>query len=155
MKDGTPRRQRTAPSRGRIIRTRSRGETFRAARDLARGFRGKEVVLLVGELGAGKTVFAQGIASGLGIEDVSQVCSPSYTLLNIYDARFPIFHFDLYRLAEASEILDLGWEDFLDRGVIVVEWGERLPFEIEALRVTIEVGKGSRRTIIVTPSTRP
>ncbi|OGD27458.1 MAG: tRNA (adenosine(37)-N6)-threonylcarbamoyltransferase complex ATPase subunit type 1 TsaE [Candidatus Aminicenantes bacterium RBG_13_63_10] len=139
------------PKKGlrRVFRTRSREETIEAARSLALGFKGREVVLLVGELGAGKTVFAKGLASGLGLEDSNQVCSPSFTLLNIYQAKVPIFHFDLYRLAGESEILELGWEDFLGRGVIIVEWAEKLPFEVDAVRVFIEVEDGERRIITV------
>lgn len=136
-------------ARRRVFRTRSAKETFRTARALAQRFRGDEVVLLLGELGAGKTVFAKGLASGLGFENADEVCSPSYTLLNIYPARVPVFHFDLYRLNEASEILDLGWEDYLGRGVVIVEWGEKLPFKVRAVRVSLEVGEGSRRTITV------
>ncbi len=63
--------------------TNSERETFLLAKKLAKDFKGQEVVLLIGELGAGKTVFAKGIAAGLGMKDVHQVCSPSYTLINI------------------------------------------------------------------------
>ncbi|MFQ5722588.1 MAG: tRNA (adenosine(37)-N6)-threonylcarbamoyltransferase complex ATPase subunit type 1 TsaE, partial [Candidatus Aminicenantales bacterium] len=72
--------------------TNSERETFLLAKKLAANFRGSEVVLLEGELGSGKTIFAKGIAAGLGLKDVNQVCSPSYTLVNIYQAKYPIFH---------------------------------------------------------------
>lgn len=127
--------------------TRSEQETFRLARRLARNFRGQEVVLLVGALGAGKTVFAKGIASGLGLKNHDQVCSPSFTLLNIYQGKFPIFHFDLYRLDREQDILDLGWEDYLERGVVIVEWGEKVPFELTAIRVLITRGREDERRI--------
>jgi tRNA threonylcarbamoyladenosine biosynthesis protein TsaE len=129
------------------IITRSEDETFRLAKKMARKFRGREVVFLIGELGAGKTVFAKGIASGLGLKDTRQVCSPSFTILNIYQARVPIFHFDLYRLESEADILDLGWEDYLERGVVVVEWAEKIPFDFKAIRVLIEKGEGDERTI--------
>lgn len=129
--------------------THSEKETFRLARRLARGFQGKEVVLLIGELGAGKTIFAKGIAAGLGLKDVRQVCSPSFTILNIYQAKFPIFHLDLYRLEKSADILDLGWEDYLERGVVVVEWGEKITFDLQAIRVVIEKGRGDDRKIRV------
>ncbi|MBN2199917.1 MAG: tRNA (adenosine(37)-N6)-threonylcarbamoyltransferase complex ATPase subunit type 1 TsaE [Candidatus Aminicenantes bacterium] len=135
--------------RRRVFHSPSREETFRTGRKLARGFRGDEVVLLFGDLGAGKTVFAKGLAAGLGLENADEVCSPSYTLLNIYQARMPIFHFDLYRLNGESEIYDLGWEDYLGRGVVIVEWGEKWPFEVRAVRIYLEVGEGDRRTITV------
>jgi tRNA threonylcarbamoyladenosine biosynthesis protein TsaE len=127
----------------------SEKETFDLAKKLARSFRGKEVVLLMGELGAGKTVFAKGIAAGLDLEDVHQVHSPSFTLVNIYQAKYTVFHIDLYRLENNSEIENLGWEDYLDNGVIVVEWGERLEMDVEAIRITIEVLDDETRKITI------
>ena len=117
----------------------SEKETFELAKRLAESFQGKEVVLLTGELGAGKTIFAKGIAAGLGMRDVHQVCSPSFTLVNIYQAKCPIYHIDLYRLGKNSEIQDLGWEDYLDHGVVIVEWAEKLNMDVEAIRINIEV----------------
>lgn len=125
----------------------SEDDTFSLAKKLAKSFQGKEVVLLSGELGAGKTVFAKGIAAGLDIEDVHQVCSPSYTLVNVYQAKFPLFHMDLYRLGSVSEIEDLGWEELLGQGVIVVEWAEKLDFEGESIRITIDVIGNQQRKI--------
>lgn len=128
----------------------SESDTFELAKRLAQSFQGREVVLLTGELGAGKTIFAKGIAAGLGLEDVNQVCSPSFTLVNIYQAKFTIFHIDLYRLGKDAEIADLGWEDYLDRGVIVVEWGEKFRVDLDAVRVNIEVEKDDKRRITIT-----
>ena len=130
----------------------SEEETFLLAKKMAGGFKGQEVILLIGELGAGKTIFAKGIAAGLGVKDIGQVSSPSYTILNIYQAKFPIFHFDLYRLETNAEILDLGWEDYLDRGVVVVEWGEKITFDLKAIRVIIKKGRGNERTIKIFPA---
>ncbi len=127
--------------------TNSEKETFLLAKNLAKNFKGKEVVLLEGELGAGKTIFAKGIAAGLGLKDVHQVCSPSYTLVNIYQAKYPIYHIDLYRLSKDAEIMDLGWEDYLGQGVIVVEWAEKIHFELEAIYVTLIIEKGDKRKI--------
>jgi len=127
--------------------THSEKETFLLAKTLARRFEGTEIVLLEGELGAGKTVFAKGIAAGLGLEDVDQVCSPSFTLINIYQAKFPIYHIDLYRLSKRAEISDLGWEDYLGQGVIIVEWAEKIPFPLRAIRVHLKIEDGERRRI--------
>jgi tRNA threonylcarbamoyladenosine biosynthesis protein TsaE len=127
--------------------TRSERETFALAKNLAKKFKGNEVVLLIGELGAGKTVFAKGIAAGLGLKDIRQVCSPSFTLLNIYLASVPIYHLDLYRLSGEAEIRDLGFEDYIGEGVVLIEWGEKIKFPLEAIRVEIEVGPGDTRTI--------
>jgi len=132
--------------------TRSEEESLSLAERMGASLKGSEVVLLEGELGAGKTVFTRGLAAGLGLEDLSLVCSPSFTLVNVYPARVPIFHMDLYRLLDPGELDDLGWEDFLGQGVIVVEWGERLGYEDEAFRVLIRVEEsGARRISIITP----
>ena len=127
----------------------SENETLELAKRLAESFQGQEVVFLTGELGAGKTVFAKGVASGLGLEDVNQVCSPSFTLVNIYQAKYPIYHIDLYRLRKNSEIEDLGWEDYLDRGVIIVEWAEKLKMELDAIRISIDVLNDETRKITI------
>jgi tRNA threonylcarbamoyladenosine biosynthesis protein TsaE len=133
---------------GRVV-TRSEAQTLRVAEELASGFKGTEVVLLSGELGAGKTVFAKGLAAGLGVEDAGRVCSPSYTLVNIYRGRVPVFHIDLYRLEKDSEIWDLGWEEYLGEGVVIIEWAERLPFPVVGIRVAIESGSDETRTITI------
>ncbi len=127
--------------------THSEEETISLAKDLAKDFEGTEVVLLEGELGAGKTVFAKGIAAGLGLRDVHQVCSPSFILINIYQARYPIYHIDLYRLGEEKEILDIGWEDYLGQGVIIVEWAEKIKFHLKAIRVILKIENGEKRKI--------
>ena len=129
--------------------TRSEKETFLLAQKLAQGFKGKEVVLLTGELGTGKTVFAKGLAAGRGLKDFHQVCSPSYTLINVYQAKYPIFHIDLYRLEKETEIMDLGWEEYLGPGVIIVEWAEKLNFGQEAIRITIRMEKKDQRKITI------
>lgn len=129
--------------------TYSEQETFLLAERLAKDFKGQEVVLLIGELGAGKTIFVKGIAAGLGVKDVHQVCSPSYTLINIYQAKYPIFHIDLYRLGKNSEILDLGWEDYIGQGVIVVEWAEKIKFNLEGIHVTFHMGDKDQRRITI------
>jgi tRNA threonylcarbamoyladenosine biosynthesis protein TsaE len=126
--------------------SKSAADTVRLARAWAETFRGDEVVFLIGELGAGKTVFAKGLAAGLGLKDIRPVCSPTFTLMNVYQARVPIFHLDLYRLGRAAEIRDLGFEDLVGDGVIIVEWGEKIDFPMAARRVEITVGKdGIRR----------
>ena len=146
---GVPGRAAPAPAASRTVATRSEEETFRLADDLASGFSGREVVLLEGELGAGKTVFAKGLAQGAGVRDINQVCSPSFTLVNIYEGRHRIFHVDLYRLERAADIEDLGWEDYLGEGIVIVEWAEKLPFRLEGFSVRIETGPGDERRITV------
>ena len=84
------------------------------------------VVAYQGGLGMGKTAFTRGLASGLGYP--GRVTSPTFTIVNEYEGgRLPLFHFDMYRLADADALFDIGWEDYLDReGVCAVEWSERV-----------------------------
>ena len=77
------------------------------------------------------------------------MCSPSYTLVNVYKGRVPVFHIDLYRLEKESEILDLGWDDYLGEGVVIIEWAEKLPFPVDGIRVAIEPGADDIRTITI------
>ncbi|MBE0598943.1 MAG: tRNA (adenosine(37)-N6)-threonylcarbamoyltransferase complex ATPase subunit type 1 TsaE [Desulfuromonadales bacterium] len=85
------------------------------------------VVLLVGDLGAGKTCLVKGLARGFGISEQEPVTSPTFTLLNIYAGRSPLFHFDLYRLSQEEDLLDLGFDEYLQaEGVTVVEWADRI-----------------------------
>ena len=135
--------------------TNSERETFELARDLGARLQGTEVVLLVGELGAGKTVFSRGLAAGLGLEDITQVCSPSFTLVNVYQARVSVYHMDLYRLKKKSDVYDLSWEDFLGQGVIIVEWAEKLDYTEESIYVHIRVGEGDERFITVSEPPPP
>ena len=103
-----------------------------------------------GDLGAGKTAFTRGLARGLGCTDM--VTSPTYTIVNEYlSGRLPLFHFDMYRLASADDLWDIGWEDYLDRnGICAVEWSENVEEALEgAICVTIEkLGEDTRRITI-------
>ena len=103
----------------------SEEETLALAGKLASLFKPGDVVILCGVLGCGKTVFVKGLAAALGL-DAGQVNSPSFTLVNEYTGERPLYHFDLYRLGDASELYEIGWDDYLDRGgLVVVEWGEK------------------------------
>ena len=103
-----------------------------------------------GDLGAGKTAFTRGLARGLGAKDM--VTSPTYTIVNEYlSGRLPLFHFDMYRLASAEDLWDIGWEDYLDRnGVCAVEWSENVTGALEMpVYVTIEkLGESARQITI-------
>lgn len=84
------------------------------------------LLLLEGELGAGKTCLVRGLARGLGVPETEPITSPSYTLMNQYQGRCPLYHFDLYRLHSREELEQIGYDDYLGGpGVIVVEWAER------------------------------
>ncbi len=127
----------------------SEEETFQIAGKLAKNLKGDEILLLTGELGAGKTVFTKGLCFGLGLKTNNHVCSPSYTLVNVYDAKFRIFHIDLYRLVSKADIEDLGWEDYIGEGIIIVEWGEKMEIKFDCIRVRIEVLAGNKRKIFI------
>jgi tRNA threonylcarbamoyladenosine biosynthesis protein TsaE len=136
-------------SRTQVVTTRSEEETFELARSLAASFKGTETVLLTGELGAGKTVFAKGIAAGAGVADPGRVSSPSFTLVNVYEGTGRVFHIDLYRLERPADIADLGWEDMLGQGIVIVEWAEKLGFPVKGIRVRIELSGDDERRITI------
>jgi tRNA threonylcarbamoyladenosine biosynthesis protein TsaE len=137
----------------RTVYSLSEEETFRLGQVVARGLDGGELILLEGDLGLGKTIFAKGIAAGLGIPR-DDVTSPSFTLVQEYEGgRFPMFHVDLYRIEETEEIGTLGVEEILAAGgVIVVEWGEKLPPYLRRGAIIVrfrDVGEGSRQIEIL------
>ena len=132
-------------------RTTSEVETVAVARELARTLSAGDVILLYGDLGAGKTAFVRGLAEGLGVQR-EEVSSPTFTLLQEYrGGRLPLFHADLYRLDDPREIDDLGLDEIADRGVLAIEWAEKLarPHYERAIAVRITHGDGDVRTISV------
>jgi tRNA threonylcarbamoyladenosine biosynthesis protein TsaE len=97
-----------------------------------------DFIALLGELGTGKTCFAQGVAAGLNVDSGLPVTSPTYSLLHIHGGRLPLFHFDLYRLKGAGDVEELGFEEyFYGDGVSVVEWADRLHGEMPDERLVI------------------
>lgn len=133
------------------IITSSPQETLNIGEKVAMFLKGGETILLTGDLGAGKTIFAKGVATGLGIDPSTPVVSPTFTLVNMYKARIDIVHADLYRL-EPEGILDLGIEEYMDNShVVMVEWADISEgyFKGNLLRVKIEYLEESRRKIIL------
>ena len=115
-------------------------ETFNIAFEYGKNAKPGQVICLSGELGTGKTVFSQGFAKGLGIEE--PISSPTLTILQVYDeGRLPLYHFDVYRLSDVSEMDEIGYEEyFYADGVCLVEWGNLFP-EImpeDCIYITIE-----------------
>jgi tRNA threonylcarbamoyladenosine biosynthesis protein TsaE len=132
------------------ISTHSEPETASVARELARRLKAGSVVLLFGQLGAGKTAFVRGLAEGLGISPEA-VNSPTFTLVQQYrGGRLPLLHVDLYRLDDPREIEDLGLDELGEDGVLAIEWADKLPRSVaEAIEVRIEQGQGDARHIAV------
>jgi len=134
-----------------IVTTHSEQETAAAGRTLGQSLRSGAVVLLSGELGAGKTAFVRGLAQGLGI-DPEEISSPTFTLVQEYrGGRTPLHHVDLYRL-KPVEVDDLGLDEItLGEGVTAIEWPDRLPRLFSgAVHVRIAHGDGDVRTIEIT-----
>ena len=130
------------------IATHSEDETIAAGRDLAARVHPGDIVLLTGDLGAGKTAFVRGLAEGLGI-DPADVTSPTFTLIQEYSGgRLVLYHVDLYRL-KPIEVDDLGLEDLtIEGGVTAIEWPDRLPRPFDSvIGVRIEHGDDNHRTI--------
>jgi len=133
-----------------IIITNSENETVTKGEKLGRTLRPGAVVALYGDLGAGKTAFTRGIAKGLDI--TMNVSSPTFTIVNEYPGKTPLFHFDMYRLENENELFDIGWDDYQDRGgVYVVEWSEKVPgaFTEDTIIVKIENLGGNKRSLLI------
>jgi len=123
------------------VRTDSPEQTLDLAADFARSLPEGTVVAISGDLGAGKTLFAQGMARGLGVKD--HVTSPTFTLINEYQGRVAFYHMDLYRLDNEEEILDLGLEEyFQSSGITLVEWPERIEDFLPSSCIRIHMEKG-------------
>jgi tRNA threonylcarbamoyladenosine biosynthesis protein TsaE len=134
----------------------SESETVEAGRRLAGQLGPGSVVLLHGDLGAGKTAFVRGLAAGLGV-DPGEVTSPTFTLVQEYRGRFTLYHVDLYRLDHTAELDDLGLDElWSEGGVVAVEWAEKLPRPpTGAVRVSItDTGGDSRRITVAGAGSR-
>jgi len=132
--------------------TTSRDATEALGEALAPQLRAGDVLILSGDLGAGKTQLTKGIARGLGVAE--PVTSPTFNLLLVHEGRVPLYHFDLYRLEFAEQLEDLDYWGTLEAdGVSVVEWGDRFPDSMPAdgLTVTIQITDDDARTIVLEP----
>ena len=123
-----------------IIETRSPEETFQVGKSLGEKAYPGQVITLTGDLGVGKTVFTQGLAKGLGIEE--PVNSPTFTIVQVYEGgRLPFYHFDVYRIGDIEEMEEIGYDDyFFGEGVCLIEWAELIEELIPegAISITIE-----------------
>jgi len=131
--------------------TDSAAATELLGRELAGRFKSGDCVALVGGLGSGKTVLVRGLAAGLGLGDISLVCSPSYVLARQYPARMTVYHLDLYRIRSGAELADLGLEEMLADGLVLIEWADRAQEYLPRPRwqISIEItGADTRRLML-------
>lgn len=128
-----------------IIETNSPEETFELGVSIGKKATPGQVYTLLGDLGVGKTVFTQGVAKGLGIEDI--VNSPTFTIVQVYDeGRLPFYHFDVYRIGDVSEMDELGYEEyFYGDGVTFIEWANLIEEIIPTDRIQITISKDASK----------
>ena len=114
-------------------------ETYNFGRMIAQLLRNGDMICLVGELGAGKTILTQGICNGLGIKD--DVTSPTFTVVNVYEAaNTTVYHFDLYRLNNSEELYDIGFYEYINNeGISLVEWSDKFPAQMPEDYLLIEI----------------
>lgn len=129
-----------------VFETFSSEETFNIGKRIAGSVKGGEIFTLIGDLGVGKTVFTQGFAKGLGIEEA--VNSPTFTIVQVYEAgRVPFYHFDVYRIGDVDEMDEIGYEDyFYGEGVSIIEWAdlikEIIPDSAKRIEIKKDLSKG-------------
>ncbi len=137
--------------------SRSEVETIRYGEEFAKKLSPGEVVILTGDLGAGKTRFVKGIARGLGVKNWQKVRSPTFSFRQTYYGQLPIYHYDLYRVKDIDDLETLGIDPVdLEDGVLVIEWGEKYGesfenfFDKKLHIVKIEILDENRRRIVIT-----
>ena len=136
------------------VLTRSPRQTMSWGSRLGRLLTGGEIVALIGELGAGKTCFVRGVTSGLEVDKEAWIRSPSFTLINEYDGRMPVYHIDLYRIEDRAQLEGLNLREYLYAdGASLIEWFEHMPADEvdEYLEVRIAYANGAKRELTFIP----
>lgn len=112
-------------------------ETEELGKRIASILKGDEVIAMFGDLGAGKTAFTRGLANGLSFD--YGVSSPTFAIVNEYNGKYNIYHFDMYRITSEDDLYSTGFYDYLDNGVIIIEWSENIEYALDdnAIRITI------------------
>jgi tRNA threonylcarbamoyladenosine biosynthesis protein TsaE len=114
--------------------------TAELAAEFAKTLKSGDVICLDGDLGVGKTAFVQGLARGLGIN--GYISSPTFTIVNEYDAPLPLYHFDVYRIADSEEMYDIGFDEYIfGKGVCVIEWSKNISDILPDKRYEITISK--------------
>ena len=127
-----------------VIETNSAKETFDAGYKLAQSVQPGQIYCLNGDLGVGKTAFVQGLAKGLGIDE--PITSPTFTIVNEYSGRLPLYHFDVYRIADSDEMYEIGYEEYVyGDGVSVIEWPQLIDDILPEKRYDVTISKDYSR----------
>jgi tRNA threonylcarbamoyladenosine biosynthesis protein TsaE len=136
-----------------VFQTKSTLETVRIGKSIGSLLQPRDVVALVGELGAGKTQFIKGLAAGVGVGKPTYVSSPSFTLINEYPGRVPFYHIDLFRLRSEKEAEELGLDEYFQgEGVTAVEWADKIPSLLPDENLWVHIhysGKNTRSLEII------
>lgn len=123
------------------IISKSAEDTEKIGESIAEKLTGNEVIALFGGLGMGKTAFTRGLSRGLGVCD--GVSSPTFALVNEYHGKFNIYHFDMYRVTTWDDLYSTGFFDYIDNGVLVIEWSENIEGALPENAIRINISKGS------------
>lgn len=123
------------------IESKSEKDTYDLGKSLGRSARSGQIFCLDGDLGCGKTVFCAGFAKGLGID--TPICSPTFTILQIYEeGRLPLYHFDVYRISDPSEMEEVGFDEYIfSEGVSLIEWGRMIEEILPAQTIFVTIEK--------------
>jgi tRNA threonylcarbamoyladenosine biosynthesis protein TsaE len=135
------------------ISTRSVDETKNLGKIIGAAVTGPTVLALTGDLGSGKTSFVQGLARGLEVPDGYYITSPSYTLINEYPGRYPLFHIDLYRISDPADMEDIGLYEILrNGGIVAIEWADRFEQKLlpDSINIHFELTGDNTRNICIT-----
>lgn len=119
--------------------TTSPQDTEALGEKIASVLNGREMIAMFGDLGAGKTAFTRGLCKGLDIQD--EMCSPTFAIVNAYHGKFPVYHFDMYRITDVDDLFATGYYDYIGNGIIVIEWSENIESELESDCIRIRIGK--------------
>lgn len=138
----------------KVYKSYSYEDTLKIGEEIAQSLKGTEVIALFGGLGMGKTALTTGIAKGLGCTDC--VSSPTFALVNEYHGKCNIYHFDMYRISSWDDLYSIGFFDYLDTGVLVIEWSENIENALpdEYIRITIEKGNDENERILTVEECR-
>ena len=134
-----------------VYKSSSSSETEKIAAEFAKTLSPDSVICLYGEMGVGKTVFTNGICRALGVCEYAT--SPTFTVVNEYDGEcFPVYHFDMYRIEDEDELIEIGFDEYLNsNGICIIEWPENIPNSLPKKRINIKIMRDnfSERTIII------